>query len=336
MSELIARGCIALLPVLVFLGVLLYLDSYKIVRFRDVLRSLAVGAAAAGASYLVHRSLLPASGLGFMDYARYVAPLVEESLKAVILIFLIRSNRVGLLVDGAVVGFAVGTGFAVAENLYYLLSRSDPNTALWVIRGFGTAIMHGGAMAMFAVASVGFVESRPGLGPLAFLPGFGLAVILHSAFNHFLLWPVFSTLAILIALPVMLYWVFGRSEYALREWIGEDFDSDLDLLAVIRSSEFASTHVGRYLQSLKSRFRGEVMADLICYIRLHVELALRAKGMLMMRESGFAPEVDPETREKFQELRYLEKSIGRTGLRALQPVLHMSRKDLWQFYVLQK
>ncbi|MEJ2516249.1 MAG: PrsW family glutamic-type intramembrane protease [Gammaproteobacteria bacterium] len=334
MTELITRGSIALLPVLVFLGTLLYLDSYKIVRFRAVLLSLAVGAAAAGASYVVHRSLLPWTGLGFMDYARYVSPVVEESLKALILIFLIRTHRVGLLVDGAVVGFAVGTGFAVAENLYYLLSRSDPNTALWVVRGFGTAIMHGGAMAVFAVASVGFVESRPGLGPLAFVPGFGLAVILHSAFNHFLLWPVWSTLGILVALPVLLYWVFGRSESALREWIGEDFDSDLELLSAIRSQQFARTHVGRYLRSLKSRFRGEVMADLICYVRLHVELALRAKGILMMRESGFTPQVDPETREKFDELHYLEKSIGRTGLRALQPVLKMSRKDLWQFYVL--
>ena len=336
MIDLAARGAVALLPVIAFLATLLYLDSYKIVRLRSVLLAIGAGALAAGVSYFIHRALLGALTMDFVAYSRYVSPVVEEALKAIILVHLIRTHRVGLLVDGAIIGFAVGTGFAVAENLYYLASRADPNTALWVVRGFGTAVMHGAAMAVFAVASVGFHESRPNLGSLAFVPGFGLAVLLHSAFNHFLMWPVFSTLGMFAALPVILYWVFGKSERALREWLGADFDSDVDLLSVMTSADFQETHVGSYLQSLRSRFRGEVMADLICYIRLHVELALRAKGILIMRENGFQPAVDAETLAKFEELKYLEASIGRTGRRALQPVLHMSRKDLWQFYVLEK
>jgi hypothetical protein len=179
-------------------------------------------------------------------------------------------------------------------------------------------------------------DSRPAAGPAVFLPGFAVATLLHSGFNHFLMWPVYSTLGTFVALPVVLYWVFQRSERALRIWLGSDFDSDLDLLATIRSAEFAGTHVGQYLQTLRSRFRGEVMADLVCYIRLHVELAMRAKGMLMMRESGFEPEVDEETRAKCEELKFLETSIGKTGLRALQPVLQISGRDLWQFYMLEK
>ena len=35
-------------------------------------------------------------------------------------------------------------------------------------------------------------------------------------------------------------------------------------------------------------------------------------------------------------MKFLEKSIGATGKLALKPFLHMSRKDLWQFYVLGK
>ena len=35
-------------------------------------------------------------------------------------------------------------------------------------------------------------------------------------------------------------------------------------------------------------------------------------------------------------MRYLETSIGRTGLLAMQPVLHMSHKDLWQLYIARK
>jgi hypothetical protein len=35
-------------------------------------------------------------------------------------------------------------------------------------------------------------------------------------------------------------------------------------------------------------------------------------------------------------MRYLEGSIGKATLLAIQPMLHMSHKDLWQLYMLGK
>jgi protease PrsW len=107
------------------------------------------------------------------------------------------------------------------------------------------------------------------------------------------------------------------------------------MLELINSGKLSGSPVGRYLHDVKEKFEGPVVADLICYLRLHTELALRAKGILMMRENGFEVPVDEATREKFAEMRYLEKSIGPTGRKALQPMLHMSHKDLWQLYMLQ-
>ena len=69
---------------------------------------------------------------------------------------------------------------------------------------------------------------------------------------------------------------------------------------------------------------------------LYTELALRAKGVLMMRENGLDTPVGQRTREKFDEMAFLENSIGKTGLLAMKPFLHMTRKDLWQLYVLEK
>jgi len=120
------------------------------------------------------------------------------------------------------------------------------------------------------------------------------------------------------------------------DWLGKGFDADTEMLDLINSGRLSDSPVGRYLLDLKSKFEGPVVADLLCYLRLHTELALRAKGILMMRESGFDVPVDEPTREKFAELGYLEKSIGRTGLLAIQPMLHMSHKDLWQLYMLGK
>ena len=74
---------------------------------------------------------------------------------------------------------------------------------------------------------------------------------------------------------------------------------------------------------------------MLCYLRLYTELALRAKGLLMMRENGMDMPIGERTKAKFTEMEYLEKSIGKTGLLALRPFLHMTRKDLWQLYVLE-
>jgi hypothetical protein len=104
---------------------------------------------------------------------------------------------------------------------------------------------------------------------------------------------------------------------------------------LIDSGEVSETHLGKYIDSIKHSYRGEVVADMLCYLRLHGELALRAKGMLLMRESGIDDEIDDETRAKLAELEYLERSIGRSGQLALRPLLLVSGKDLWQLHALK-
>jgi RsiW-degrading membrane proteinase PrsW (M82 family) len=332
----VMRPVLGLVPVACFLGVLVALDSYKLVSLKRVLAVLVAGAAMAGVSYAVNGVLLENLDIGFIAFTRYIAPLVEELLKAAIVVLLIRTHRIGFLVDAAIVGFAAGTGFALVENLLYLRIAPDASMGAWLVRGFGTAIMHGGTTAIFAVMGLAMVERGALPGMAAFVPGFLGAAALHSAFNHFFFSPLVSTLGIAIILPFLLQLAFSRSEAAMGRWLGKGFDADTEMLELIGSGGLSDSPVGRYLHQLKQKFQGPVVADLICYLRLHTELALRAKGILMMRENGFDVPVDEATREKFAEMRYLEKSIGPTGRKALQPMLHMSHKDLWQLYMLGK
>jgi hypothetical protein len=185
------------------------------------------------------------------------------------------------------------------------------------------------------VATLALIERvRPRV--LAFVPGFVIAVILHSAFNHMFLSPKLSTLAVVVLIPPLILYVFHRSQKAVADWLGYGFDNDAERMELIQSGGLSDSPIGRYLATLKSRFDGPVVADLLCYLRLHTELAMRAKGLLLMRESGFDVPLDEETKAKFEELRYLAKSIGRTGMLALQPVLPMSQKELWQLNMLGK
>ena len=335
MASVLPRLLVGFAPVLLFLGALIYLDSYKLVRRRWILLTLALGGAVAGACYLVNYQLIERFPFGPIAYSRYAAPWIEESAKALFLLYLIRTQRIGFLVDAAIYGFAIGTGFAVVENAYYLKALPDVSMTVWLIRGCGTAIMHGGATAIFGITCRALTE-RGIHAFVAGMPGIAIAYVIHSVFNHFFLSPVLSALLMLLGLPPLLLAVFGRSERSLEGWLNVGFDADTELLELIDSGEFSRSKVGLYLHSLKEKFRGEVVADMLCYLKLHVELSLRAKGLLMLRESGFNLEPDEETRAKFQELEYLEGSIGRTGKLAMAPFLHMSGKELWQLYMIGK
>jgi len=330
----ILRPALALLPVAAFLAVLVLLDSYKLVRLRAVVAVVLAGMLVACVAYALNGALL--AHIDFRTYTRYVAPPIEEALKALVIAALIRAHRVGFLVDAAILGFAVGTGFAMVENLDYLAQSPGSALGTWVVRGFGTALMHGGAAASFAVLALALLERAGRWSARAILPGYALAVLLHSAFNHLLASPLLATLGIVLVLPLVLWAVFAKSEAALGQWLGRGFDADTEMLELINSGRLPDSPIGRYLHELKARFHGPVVADMLCYLRVHTELALRAKGVLLAREAGFDVPVDQATREKFAELGYLEKSVGRTGLLALHPVLRRSRRDLWQLYLLGK
>ncbi len=333
MRELL-KIAVSLLPVFLFLGGLVIFDSYKLVKLRAVLRAIALGCGVALAAYYANSWLLLNAGWSRAQFIRYVAPATEELLKALYLVYLIRGRRVGFMVDAAVYGFAVGAGFAFVENIFYLQTVAASNVFVWIVRGFGTAVMHGTTTAIFGILSQNRAERRGGATLLTFLPGLLAAMIVHAFYNHFFLPPILITMAFVVGLPMLAVVVFERSEQATRNWLGVGFDTDVDLLSMIISGNIGETRIGRYLQSLKARFPGEVVADMLCYLRIHLELAVRAKGTLLMRENGFKVELEPEIKAKFEELKYLEKSLGKTGKLAILPILHTSHRDLWQIYML--
>jgi RsiW-degrading membrane proteinase PrsW (M82 family) len=327
---------VGVLPVFLFLGALVLIDSYKLVTLRAILQSVAAGAVAALASYGLNVVLRPALGLDFARYSWYVAPVVEETLKATFVVYLLRRNKVGFVVDAAIHGFGIGTGFAFVENLYYLYVNPDATLWTWIVRGLGTAIMHGGATAIVAMVSRTLQNRSDAFRPWLLLPGLGVAVVLHSLYNHFVLHPVLATALIVLVVPSLSVAVFQRSERETQTWVGTGFDTHVELLRIVRSGQVSASPVGRYLTTLRSRFAPEVIVDMMCLLRLRAELAIRAKAVLLMREAGFDPPPNPALKDTLEELRYLERSIGKTGLRALHPFLDTGMRDLWQLQMLSE
>jgi len=326
---------VSLLPVAVFLATLVYLDSYRLVRLWSVVGSIAAGCCAALLALAVNTTGLDDLGLSLGAYSRFVAPFVEELLKALYFFVLLFRRRVGFAVDAAIFGFAIGTGFALVENVMYLRDLPTDNMLVWVIRGFGTALMHGGTTSMLGVIARELQERRrPPV--VSALGGLALAVLIHALYNQFVFSPEVSALLTLAGIPVVMVIVYRYSERRTSDWLGVGFDTDRELLEMITSGVLAENRVGQYLTSLERAFPPAVVADMLCYLRLYVELAIKAKGILLMREAGLAVPPDPEAREQFAELAYLGRSIGRTGVLALQPFVHTRSNDLWQLHLVKQ
>ncbi len=334
--DIFVHSLVGLLPVCCFLIALVLLDSYKLVDVRWVIGVIALGGVVAALSYFIHVTALDNFDITYTTYSRYISPIIEETLKGLIIVLLLFRNRIGFLVDAAIFGFAVGAGFAVIENVYMLQHSPIMDVRVWIIRGFGTAMMHGAATAILAVSYRALIRKKDRSPVFAFLPGLLVASVVHSIYNHFFFPPILNTIVVLVSLPVLMVVVYKQSEEAVADWLDVGFDADTELLELINSGHLSMSKVGLYLLMLKEKFRGEIVADLLCYLRLHVELSMRAKGLLLMRENGFETEVGEETKAKLVEMKFLEHSIGKTGKLALQPFLQLSRKDLWQIYILSK
>ena len=327
----VLRVILALLPVLLFLAGLRVLDSFKLVPLRMVAGVLAAGAVAAAICYGINTVVF--QHIQNPDlYPRFGAPVVEESAKAACWIFLIATARVAFMVDSAICGFAVGAGFALVENISYLQVLGGRSLGLWLVRGFGTAVMHGGAAAIGAFVSVYLFESRQWLGARQFAPGLVAAIMLHSLFNQGVLSPAGSTAAVMVGLPMIFVVVFYVSERSLRRWMTGKLDQDIEMLAMIASGEYKKTPLGAYLVSLNDAFPPEVRGDMLTLLHLTIELSARAKGDLMLREAGLEVSRDPNLESHFKELRYLEKNIGPTGMLALRPLLKQTPRDLWEMH----
>jgi hypothetical protein len=109
-------------------------------------------------------------------------------------------------------------------------------------------------------------------------------------------------------------------------------DVDSEMLEIIHSGTMSESRIGQYVEELRRQFEPAMVVDMLCYLRIRTELAISAKGMLMMNEAGFKAVTPEGTREKFVELRHLEKTIGATGRLAMKPLLHQSTRDLWQIH----
>src|ERR1039457_477637 len=214
--DMIVKTLLGLSPVMLLLAVLVYLDSWKLVDLSRVLQMLMIGGLLATAAQVINGAVVGLTHLELPTYGRYVAPCIEESLKAGVLVYLFIRNRIGFMVDAVIIGFTIGAGFGVVENLYYLWGFPQASIGIWLSRGFGTAVMHGGATAIFGVLAQSLTERHARFNPALYLPGLLIAVVAHGVFNSLTDLPTIATAGALVVLLLTLLLVFAKSEHKIH------------------------------------------------------------------------------------------------------------------------
>ena len=110
-----------------------------------------------------------------------VTPITEELLKAVpILVFaaVLYAKKEALFTAS----MAVGIGFAVLENAYYLLNYPTFNMIDAVIRAFGAGLMHGMCTLLVGVG-ISFVKKRQKIFVVGTFALLSTAITYHGIYN---------------------------------------------------------------------------------------------------------------------------------------------------------
>ena len=335
MMQVIIEFSVALLPMVIFLLTMWYLDTFQLIKKKFLLSTVVIGCITAGLATLVNDFITIHYSVDRLTLSRFIAPFTEEFLKLIPILLLFRQRRIGFMIDSAILGFAIGVGFALIENIFYLSVLNNTSLITWFVRGFGTAIMHGGVTSIADIILKIISDTKSWNIFFTFLFGYLSAVIIHAVYNLFLLPPITTAIITILSLPIIYYVIFNKSEEFTRSWLGVGLDNDMELLKLLMAGNISETRVGKYISTIQNSFQPLVVGDIICYLRIYLELSVKAKGLLILKDSGIELEPDTSTIAQFKELEYLETQIGKTGKLAIQPLLNLKDTDLWQLTLIK-
>ena len=333
---------VALVPVLVMLSLFIWLDVFKLMTFWETVGLLLLGAVTAGAAYPLSGVFIDALPLGFSNYSRFVAPWIEEAIKGMAVIGLFWFNRIGYKLDAVISGFAIGAGFSVVENILYLTRYPELAANVWMVRGLGTAVMHGTTCAVLAVTAHEFAEretrgavSEFDFNLLWFVPGLLIAVAIHTAFNQFPDKPLLAMIGILAVAPFVIMAIFRFGAVEAQKWLSEEREETRVSLAAWEAGKFPDDESGRKIGALVARSDEKTAARMREYCQLLTWLLLQAEDTLHDQIED-TEKLHIEGKSAFERLEMLKRELGKTNVAALKALLPFSRNDYWEISELEE
>ncbi len=333
---------IALVPVLVMLFMFIWLDVFKLMTFWETAGLLLLGALTAGAAYPISGTFLDALPLGFSNYSRFVAPWLEELVKGLAVIGLFWFNRIGYKLDAVISGFAIGAGFSVIENIIYLTRFPELAANVWMVRGLGTAVMHGTTCAVLAATAHEFAE-RETRGAAAefdfnllwFIPGYLIAVAIHTAFNQFPEQPLLAMIGILAVAPFVIMGIFRFGAVEAQQWLREERAETRAALEAWEAGKYPDDESGRKIAAIVKRSDDKTASRMRESCQLLTWVLLQAEDTLHDQVED-TEKLHIEGKAAFARLAALKRELGKTNVATLKALLPFSRNDYWEISELEE
>jgi protease PrsW len=328
---------IALVPVLVLLAIFVWLDAFALMSLREILVLVILGGLGALLAWPISGKMIDTLPIGFSLYSRFIAPWIEEAIKAAIMIALFRFNRIGYKLDAVISGFAIGAGFSVVENIFYLTIFPGYGTGTWLVRGLGTAVMHGTTLAALAAIAHEFAEreTRSAAGDydfslLWFIPGYGVAVAIHTAFNQFPERPLLAMMGAVILAPIALIALLNLGTAEARRWLASECAEHRAQVKALRAGLWPNGPAGDRIAALAARLDAQSVARIRRYWELQAWLVAEAEETLMEEAEGDAQFDPAQIGAALTEIAELKRALGRSTLTAVRSLLPFSKNDHWE------
>lgn len=319
----------SLIPTIVYLIILKFLDGFKMVRWMLLLLCLAYGALAC----------LVSAGISWNVNLSSWVPVLEEVLKGALAIALIARRKIAFHAEAMVYGAAIGGGFALLENSIYLSAFLDIDFGTALFRGLATALLHIGCTALFATLCLQAryvwqgADMHRKLNPHTLVASMYVLfpVAIHYIYNMHLLPVAIQMVLTVVAFLAIFVAISNYNETKIYQWLDHSITYDVQLLAAIRQGRLADTKTGRYLIGVRNQFDAEVFFDVVCFMQLYLELVVSGKSRMLLEQEGLALPLTPDEerlhQEKLVELNTLRRNIGKMGEYVLRPILTLKDSD---------
>ena len=323
----------ALLPVIIYIFMVYKIDNFSLINIKNLLLQVLCGMVAA----LVCFGLFQLTGLILSEnQSDFFNPVLEEIIKAIPLLWLATRKKIVFFIDSVICGAAIGGGFSILENIFYLLLGNEMGIGTVLFRGLEVALIHMGCSAIIAAGlMLGIrliLRSRSRLpiknsDALMVISLLVVAPVLHVCHNTFHFNPLVQFIFVIGTMGGLLVWTYFYDVEMIHRWLDTGLDKQLSLLDSIKKGQLSDTPTGHFLQSVKDAFPPEDFFDMICFVQLHVRLSVASRSRVMLWESGLERDL-PLTDEmkelilsQYTEYRLLEKRLGNTARMTIAPIV---------------
>ncbi len=317
---------------LFFLYLVHLLEIYAASRHEVLWLSIGWGILVFGVAYGVHRFMLDRNLATIEGLNYFAAPIIEEILKSAFLIILVRRLVLRYAADGMAYGFAIGIGFAIVENITYVINNPDTGLQLAMTRSLSISLVHG-----FTTAIVGTVAGASLPFPNRtrinrFLLSLVLVMLIHGSFN-FVVRNLSGAELLLTALGMGLGSVVVIIVIMRRTLDREGQAIQLELSGVLSAGELAATRNPEVMAQLLAQHRGTIgenRTNLIQrYVTLQAQRGILRKNIALSPNPKLVETLNRQLQTTEQQLDVLRGSMGLYTWIWLRSVLPSEESNLW-------